>query len=60
MKYSWGWWICHAKIDDVDDYEWCEKTFGQSKTSNWFYQQASNDFYFKKKEHAIWFELRWI
>lgn len=61
MKERWGWWVCNAlDTTTADDVNWCEELFGcPNSAGRWFYEFQSNKIYFKKKEDAIWFELRW-
>lgn len=58
MKYHYGWYQCIGLEDDHTDVTWCEDIFGQPNQRVWFYEQASNKFYFKKQIHALWFELK--
>lgn len=58
MRYHYGWYTCKGLDEEPDDFDWCVETFGEPTQTVWFYEQASNKFYFKDQKHALWFELR--
>jgi hypothetical protein len=59
VKERWGWWVCEATANP-DDFDWCEEVFGcPSSNGRWFYEFQGDKFYFKNKNDALWYELRW-
>lgn len=62
MKKKFQWWQVNApfSIRAHDDYDWCSNVLGNPcYTGRWFYESASNKFYFRNKNDAMMFEIMW-
>lgn len=62
MKQKFQWWQVDAPLDQLhdDDYRWCNEIMGSPNPSGrWWYEQASEKFYFTNQKDAMLFELMW-
>jgi hypothetical protein len=63
MKFWHGWWrVRDNQSDSFDNLDWCEKMFGpRNANGRWFWhtEVIPPEFYFRNKDDALMYMLRW-
>lgn len=60
MKKKFQWWQVKGLENNDADYVWLNELMGDPDyTARWWYEQSTNNFYFRQEKDAMMFELMW-